>query len=60
MSKIIEQHLDSLSDAERAALQELASKAEMTLEDWVSFRMKAQIYHNAEERLGLSLRKEAA
>ena len=51
MSKILTQQLDRLSDAEREQLKVLADKAGMSVEDWIEYSQKAQIYHNAEEIL---------
>ena len=51
MSKILEQHLEKLTPAERTQLESLAAKAGMTVSEWIEFSQKAQIYHNALERL---------
>jgi hypothetical protein len=42
---------EELSEVERSQLEALAKKAGMTVEEWIDFRTKAQIYHNAEEIL---------
>lgn len=58
MSKLLTQHLNRLSDQEREELNRRAADAGMTVEDWIAFSHKAQIYRNAEEVL--KIRKEAA
>jgi phage gp16-like protein len=43
--------LDKLTPQERHQLEQLAAKAGMTVAEWVEYAQKAQIYHNAQERL---------
>jgi len=51
MSKILTQYLEKLAPHERAKLEALAKEAGFTVEEWVEFSTKAQIYRGAEELL---------
>lgn len=51
MSKKHNQYLDNLTNAEREQLEELAKNAGMTVDEWLEFFHKAQIYHNSLEIL---------
>ena len=46
-----ERQLDDLTRPERIGIEALAEKAGMTVEEWVEYSQKAQIYQNAEEVL---------
>ena len=51
MNKILKQYLKNLSGPERAQLEALAEKSGMSVNEWIEFSQKAQIYHNAQEIL---------
>ena len=51
MKQII--NVKNLSEQEQRRLKQLADKVGMTVDQWIEYSQKAQIYHNAEERLGL-------
>ena len=51
MANSIKTNLVNLSDRERGILAAFAKKKGMTVEEWIEFWQKAQIYRNAEEIL---------
>lgn len=48
---ILTQDLRQFTRDERDTLEALAKKANMTVAEWVEYAQKAQIYHNAKQRL---------
>jgi hypothetical protein len=51
MPKPLTLQLTKLTPAERERLQQIAAKAGMTVDEWIEYAQKAQIYHNAHEVL---------
>ena len=49
--KTIERTLKGLTSAELEVVRQMAAAAGMTVEQWLDYVQKVQIYKNAEERL---------
>jgi len=53
MKGLMKKGLDDLTNDQRSRLEAIAKKSGLTVEEWVEFSLKAQIYQNAEEILAL-------